>query len=327
MTNSHEGPDQVNLQDRVSQRLKLRDLRLLLAVMEFGGMAKAASHLNLTQSGVSKAIGDVEKTLGVRLFDRTPRGVEPTLYGRALRKWSNAVFEDLRQGVKEIEYLADPTTGELRIGCSEAMTAGFVSAVIDSLTRRYPRLVLRVTHDEPLKLQDFHLRERKIELAVGRIQHSFAEEDMEAEELFKEPALVVAGAKSKWVRRHKIELTELADEPWCLPPPESLGGSHFDQAFRARGLDYPPRSTVVALSTQLHASLVATGRYIGILPGAMLRFSDKRLSLKVLPVDLPIQPRLRRVGIVTLKNRTLSPVAQLFIEHARQVAKPLVPWT
>src|SRR5882757_5423868 len=121
----------MNLHDRVSQRLKLRDLRLLLSVTDFGSMAKAAAHLHLTQSGVSKAIADMEHTLGVRLFDRTPRGVEPTLYGRALRKWGNAVFDDLRQGIKEIEYLADPTTGELQIGCSEAMTAGFMSAVID----------------------------------------------------------------------------------------------------------------------------------------------------------------------------------------------------
>jgi len=291
--------------------------------MEWGSMAKAAAHLNLTQSGVSKAVADIEHTLGVSLFDRTSRGVEPTLYGRALRKWGAAVFDDLRQGIKEIEYLADPTTGELRIGCSEAMTAGFVSAVIDRLTRRYPRLILRVTHDEPFKLQDLHLRERKIELVVGRIQSSFAEEDMAADILFREPALVVAGVQNKWSRRRKIELAELVDEPWCLPPSESLSGSHLERAFRAKGLDYPPRSTVVALSTQLHASLVATGRYLGILPGAMLWFGGKRLSLKALPVDLPIQPRLRAVGIVTLKNRTLSPVAQLFIDCAREVAKPL----
>jgi DNA-binding transcriptional LysR family regulator len=313
----------MTLQDRVSHRLKLRDLRLLLSVMEIGSMAKAAAQLNLTQSGVSKAIADIEHTLGVRLFDRTSRGVELTLYGRALRKCGNAVFDDLQRGIKEIEFLADPTKGELRIGCSEAMTAGFVSAVIDRLTRRYPQLILRVTQDEPLKLQELHLRERKIELVVGRIQSSFAEEDMEAEILFKEPALVVAGVKNKWVRRRKIELAELIDEPWCLPPPESLGGSHLQRAFRAKGLDYPPRSTVVALSTQLHASLVATGRYLGILPGAMLWFCGKRLSLKVLPIELPLQPRLRSVGIVTLKNRMLSPVAQLFIDFAREVAKPL----
>src|SRR5262245_257846 len=127
MTIRH-GPTFVDLHDRVSHRLKLRDLRLLLSVMDWGSMAKAAAHLNLTQSGVSKAVADIEHMLGVSLFDRTSRGVEPTLYGRALRKWGNAVFDDLRQGIKEIEYLADPTTGELRIGCSEAMPAGFVLA-------------------------------------------------------------------------------------------------------------------------------------------------------------------------------------------------------
>lgn len=97
-----------------------------------------------------------------------------------------------------------------------------------------------------------------------------------------------------------------------LPAFKLGGGISF--AVRANGLDYPPRSTVVALSTQLHASLVATGRYLGILPGAMLWFGGKRLPLRVLPVDLPIQPKLRSVGIVTLKNRTLSAVAQLFIQ-------------
>jgi DNA-binding transcriptional LysR family regulator len=320
------GDDVVDLHERAIHRLKLRDLRLLLAVIDRGSMAKAAAHLNLTQSGVSKAIADIEHTLDVRLFDRTSRGVEPTLYGRALHKWGNAVFDDLRQGIKEIEYLADPTTGELRIGCSEAMTAGFVSVVIERLTRQYPRLIIRVTQDELVAVRDLHLRERKFELGIGRIPSSFAEEEIEAEILFKEPALVVAGVRNKWVHRRKIELAELIDEPWILPPAEALSGSQFQRAFRARGLDYPPRSTVVALSSQMTVSLVATGRYLGILPGAMLRFCGKRLSLKVLPVELPIQPRLRPVGIITLKNRTLSPVAQLFIDCAREVAKPLAPW-
>jgi DNA-binding transcriptional LysR family regulator len=311
----------MDLHDRLSQRLKLRDLRLLLAVVERGSMVKAAAHLNLTQSGVSKAIADMEHTLGVRLFDRTSRGVEPTRYGSALRKWGNAIFDDLRQGIKEIEYLADPTMGELRIGCTEAMTAGFVAAVIDHLTRQYPRLILRVTQEDPTTLQSLYLRERKIELAVGRIQSPFEAEDMKAEILFKERAFVVAGIQNKWVRRRKIELAELIDEPWSLPLPETTAGSQFAKAFRANGLDYPPRSSVVTPSTQMTVSLVATGRYLGILSGSMLRFCGKRLSLKMLPIDLPIQPR--PVGIVILKNRTVSPVAKLFIECAREVARTL----
>src|SRR6266540_731529 len=105
----------MNLHDRVNRRLKLRDLRLLLAVAESRSMAKAATRINLTQSAVSRAIGELEHTLGVRLFDRTVRGVEPTVYGRALLKGGVAIFDDLRTSVSEIEFLSNPTAGELRI--------------------------------------------------------------------------------------------------------------------------------------------------------------------------------------------------------------------
>src|SRR4029078_9009147 len=128
----------MTLHDRVSHRLKLRDLRLLLAVVEWGSMAKAAAHLNLTQSGVSKAITELEHTFGVRLFDRTAQGAEPTLYGRALLKGGVAVFDELRQSVNAIEHLADPTIGQLRLGCTEPMSWAIVPNAPPPPVRRAP---------------------------------------------------------------------------------------------------------------------------------------------------------------------------------------------
>jgi DNA-binding transcriptional LysR family regulator len=90
---------------RVRRRLKLRDLDTLVAVAQCGSMAKAAAHLAMSQPAVSMAIADIEQTLGVRLLDRTAQGVEPNLYGRALLKWAAAVFDDVRQGINEIEFL------------------------------------------------------------------------------------------------------------------------------------------------------------------------------------------------------------------------------
>src|SRR5215470_18860533 len=104
---------------RIGKRLRLRDLHVLLTVVERRSMAKAAQHLAVSQPAVSKAISDLEHTLGVQLLDRGPRGVEPTDYGRALIKRGIAVFDELRQGVKDIEFLSDPTAGELRIGAGE----------------------------------------------------------------------------------------------------------------------------------------------------------------------------------------------------------------
>ena len=126
---------------RIERRLKLNDLRVLLSVVEAGSMHKAAERLATSQPAISRAIGDLEHALGVRLLDRTPSGVKPTPYGHALMKRGLAAFDELRQGVKDIEFLTDPTSGELRIGCSEYAAGGPVLAVINRLTKKYPRMV------------------------------------------------------------------------------------------------------------------------------------------------------------------------------------------
>jgi DNA-binding transcriptional LysR family regulator len=126
--------------DRIERRLKLHDMRVLMSVVQAGSMSKAAERLGTAQPALSRSIAELEHALGVRLLDRSPRGVEPTAYGRALIKRGVAVFDELRQGVKDIEFLADPTAGELRIGTTESMADGPVLAVIDRLSRQYPRI-------------------------------------------------------------------------------------------------------------------------------------------------------------------------------------------
>jgi len=303
----------------ISRRLKLRHLNVLLAVAQWGNMARAAEHLAISQPTVSKAIADLENTLGVRLLDRRPQGLELTLYGRAFLKRSMAIFNDLRTSVTELESLADPTAGELRIGTTVAMAAGLVYTIVDRLSRQYPRLAFRVTIGDLPDLQDRELREHDIDLMIGRLPDAIPAEDTETEILFEETAFVVAGMHNPWTRRRKIELAELINEPWTLSTPESFPGSLVERAFRARGLEVP-RNGMTTQSLEMTNALLATGRFLAILPAVMLHFSAKRLGLKILPVDLPFKPW--PVGIVTLKNRTPNPVAQIFIESARKIVKP-----
>src|SRR6266511_671615 len=124
--------------DRIGRRLRPRDLHVFMAVVEQGNMAKAVERLAISRPVVSKAIAELEQILGVPLLDRSPQGATPTLYGRALLKRGVAIFAALRQSVKEIEFLSDPNAGEVRVGCTEVMAAGVVSAVIDRLSRQYP---------------------------------------------------------------------------------------------------------------------------------------------------------------------------------------------
>jgi DNA-binding transcriptional LysR family regulator len=134
--------------ERIGDRLKLQHLKFVMAVAQWGSMAKAAKHLAISQPVVSKVIADLEDMLGVRLFERSRQGVDLTLYGRALLKRSVAVFDDLKASVDEIRFLADPAAGELRVGCTEPLFAGVVAEVMERLWRQYPRIAFRVVQAE-----------------------------------------------------------------------------------------------------------------------------------------------------------------------------------
>jgi DNA-binding transcriptional LysR family regulator len=306
---------------RIGRRIRLRDLHVLLTVVQCGSMAKAAQRLAVSQPAVSKAIADLEHTLHVRLLDRGPQGVEPTLYGSTLVRRGLAVFDELRQGIGEIEFITDPTVGEVRLGCPESVAATLLPVVIERLRDQYPKIVLNVAQMNPITLEIRELRDRNVDLMIGRLAPSFAEDDLHAEIVFSERLIVVAGAKSHWVRRRKIELTDLVHGRWILYPPYQVPTLLIDQAFLARGLD-PPQPNVMTYSFYLREMLLRTGDYLSVVPASMLRvFNARGLTVKSLPVDLGIQAR--PMAIFTLKNRTLSPAVELFIETVRTVGKSM----
>jgi DNA-binding transcriptional LysR family regulator len=305
--------------ERIGRRIRLRDLHILLAVVQCKSMTKAAEQLAISKPVVSKVIADLERVLGVRLLERDRHGAEPTIYGTALLKRGTTVFDELREGVKDIEFLLDPEAGEVRIGSSHTLASSFVSAVVDRLSRRYPRIMFHVVANDPESLHQ-GLHERSIDLLVVWKFGPFADEQLGLETLYDDSYVVVAGAQNPWARQRKIALAELVSESWVVPPPESFIGAMAMEAFRASGLDYP-HATVVSYPPAVRMSLLATGHFLTIFPTSTLRFPTQHTELKVLPVELPMA-RVP-VGILTLKNRTVSPVARLFIDAAREVAKPL----
>lgn len=304
---------------RIRRRLKLRDLDTLITVAQHGSLAKAAEQLSVSQPAVSKAMSEMEHTLGVRLLDRTAKGVEPTLYGRALLKWAQAVFDDVRQGINEIESLADPTKGELRVGAAEPTLGGLLPAIIERIHLKYPKISIQIRPLGALAQIHRDLRERRVDLVLGRMAQS-PEDDLDNEILFYDRTLVVAGLNNPWTRRRKIKLAELTNELWSLSPPDTIIGMLVEQAFRANGLDMP-RYSAMTSSIQVHSALLNSGRYLSTLPSSALHFTSKQLALKILPVDFGIPPW--PIAITALKNRTESPVARVFVECAREVSKPL----
>lgn len=306
--------------DRIGSRVKLRDLNILLVVARMGSMGKAAAELGVSQPVISKAIGDLETELRIRLLDRGPQGVEPTIYGRALLKCGVAVFDELRQGVRTLEFLSDPTAGELRLGCTEPLAAGFVGAVLEQLSPIYPRVAFDVATGDPRLLRDRELLERRVELIVTPTEALVPTAEIDAETLFDDQQVVVVGSKHRLATRSRVSLPELLRERWFLPPPDTIIGTQVAGAFHQAGIE-PPVPQIRSFSVPLCHRLVATGGFVTMLPISMVALGSHR-SLKVLRVvSLKVS---RPTGILTLKNRTRSPITEIFIEGARKLAASLI---
>jgi DNA-binding transcriptional LysR family regulator len=309
----------VRWNDRIGRRVKLSDLHILLAVAECGSMAKAADQLAVSHPVVSRSISELEHVLGVRLLERNPRGIQLTEYGLAMLSRSHAAFGELRQAIKDIEFLADPSAGEVRIGGTPPLVASFVSTIIERLHRRYPRMTFHVVTGGAIPLLR-DLDEHKLDLLILRRIGAFPEDIVDFETLYDNPYFVAAGAKNPWARRHHVEFADIAGEMWILPPAGTQFGSFARAIFNEKGLPCP-RASVVARTIEMTTNLLGTSRYLAIYPESVFTFPAKHPFIRKLPVELPIASG--PIGILTSKNRVLSPAAQRFIDCARSIAKPL----
>src|SRR5207244_7690248 len=102
----------------------------------------------------------------------------------------------------------------------------------------------------------------------------FAQDGLSAEILFSDQVVVVAGLQSRWARARRVKLADLVDEAWILPPADTLPGALTPELFRASGLAVPP-AQITTLSIHLCCRLVASGRFVSVLPSSILKFSGK----------------------------------------------------
>ncbi len=308
---------------QLGQRLKLRELNAFIAVAQRGSMARAAADLGVSQPSVSEMMANLEHTLGVRLLDRSSKGAELTIYGQVLLKGGLAAFDDLRQSIREMEFLADPTAGEVKIGCPETV-ALLLPPIIKRLSLSHPGIVLHVSDVAAPTLELPQLRDRTLDLALirfgGSPDHHPIGDDLDVEVLFDDELVVVVGKKSRWARDSKIDLAKLVDAPWILPPLHTSNTRAVFEAFRARGLD-PPKVTIATFSVHLRTNMVADGPYVTVFPRSILQPYADRWSVKSLPIKLPRYEF--PLAIATLKSRMLNAVVQLFIKHLHAGLRPM----
>jgi DNA-binding transcriptional LysR family regulator len=302
----------------MSRRLKLRDLHMLEAVSAAGSMARAAEQLAISQPTISKAIADLERDLGVALFDRSSRGAELTPSGYILLRRGRAMLDELQQGLQEIENLSDPTVGEVRVGAVDAWS-GYISIVVERTSRRYPKIIYKVVFGDSDTLFTA-LRNRTLDVVISRAVLARSQPDFDAKVLFHDRIAVVTSASHPLARRRNIALRDLLNERWVIGPPDSFLYQLMLEAFQAKGLPMP-KAMVTTLSIQLRLDLLQSGHFVTVDTSAMMDHPGRKGRIKALPVDFG--DIAGPMAAVTLKGRQPSGALKLVLNEARAIGRSI----
>jgi DNA-binding transcriptional LysR family regulator len=227
-------------------------------------------------------------------------------------------LDAIKQGAREIEFLLTPGTGEVWVGCSESFLAGgLLAEVVRRIAEQHPRVVVHVLEANTAEMEFRELRDRKVDLMIGRMAGPIRDDDLTADVLFQESIVATVGGSHPLARRRTIKLEELVGERWVLAPPNTAVRDLVADAFQAAGFSAPSPS-LTTYSMLLRLQMLASGKYITAFPRSLVDYNAERWSLKILPIDLR---KKLPVAIVALKHRTLSPAVSLFIEHARAASQ------
>lgn len=306
--------------DSLIRRLRLRDLRTLACVASAGSMRKAAQDLHTSLPAVSRAIADLEATVGATLVARNTNGVVPTASGEALVRRARVLFDELESGLRELAQLADPESGNVRLGCMETLHAGLVGACVEQLASAYPRMKILLELGQAPDLVDYFLGQRIVDFVVARPLNRVLPASMEGETLFHDRLLIVSGRQGAFARKRRLSLADLADAHWIVGRNELEPGSPLLKALDEAGLAVPSK---VIRSGSLHTRfrlLQSRGDFVTLVPDSLLAFSSQAATqLKVLPIELPVwsSPTM----IITIRGRALPPTATLFIDTLRQLSR------
>ena len=301
-------------------RVSIRQLRLVAAIADVGTMVRAGDAVGLTQSAVTKAVRDLERDLGVDLFERGNRGVTPTIYGVALVTHARRVLAQLEHAAEEIDDLAHGAGGRVAIGTLLAASAWLLPTAIARLRAERPRVVVDVVEGTNDRLQPMLLR-GDLDMVVGRLSEFRHRTGVHQEPLYSEEVVVLARPDHPLARRAPLSLADLQEADWILPPPETTLRRQLEKAFFDAGLD-PPRCAVQSVSILTNRQLLYDADLLGAWPRGVAADDLTHGRLVALPVGL--EDIFWPVGVATRKLARLSPAADALLAVLRTAGRDAV---
>ena len=297
-------------------RLKTRQLLLLIALDEQRNIHRASEELHMTQPAASKQLKELEEMLGVQLFERLPRGMEPTIYGETMIRHARMALNSLSLAHDDIVAVKSGLQGQVEIGT--IMTPGLVllPRVLTMVKGQAPRLRIGVRMEQSNVLLE-QLERGRLDFMIGRIPERVSAAGLKYEELTDEPACVVVRVGHPLLAVDGLQLSDIADRPWILPPQGSILRSRCDLMFRRAGLT-PPLNVIDTTALLVVTALLQQTDSLHVMPIAVARYYESQNVLSVLPIDLPC--RMDAYGIVSLDGHLPSPGAELLLRALRSVA-------
>jgi len=300
---------------KLARQLKLRELRVFQSVADHGSFRRAAETLHISQPAITTTIAELEELLGVRLFDRSPKGIQLTLHGANFLRRAEAVFGELRLAAEDLQSVSDGLQGTLHIGTVPMPASGIVPATVFEMQERFPKVFISVTEANESTLIDA-LHSRRIDLLIARKPLVRPDDSLNYDVLYGDPLCVISGDHHPLAKRRKIQMDELMLHRWVMP---SVGSAFYDQIRRVLAelnLD-PPEHAVETLSIPVMYGMLSRGPYLAFATLSQVRFNPLRSFLRILPVKLA--PIAAPICAVTLTNKPPSATAIRFIERLKSI--------
>jgi len=299
-------------------RLKTRQLLLLIALDDFRNIHRAAEELHMTQPAASKQVKDLEEMLGVKLFERLPRGMEPTLYGETMIRHARMALTSLALAHDDIATLKAGLSGQVEVGVIMTPAMSLLPRAIARVKQEAPLLRIGVQLETSNVLLD-KLQRGTLDFMIGRIvDGGNAAAGLIYEEMTEEPACAVVRPGHPLLEHRALTLADIADRPWILPPHGSILRYRFDMMFRRAGLA-PPANVVDTTAMLVITALLQQTDSLHVMPRPVAQYYESLNVLHILPIDLPCT--MDAFGIVRQQDHLLSPGAEMLLRAVRASAQ------
>lgn len=301
----------------IGRKFRLRHLELIAEIYDCRSILKASRRLSLTQPTVTKALQDVESTLGLKLFERSNRGIEPTEYGEIFARHAKVLLAQLRHAAEELENLRVGYSGKVSVGTLLAASASILPDAIVLLKKERPGVAISVivgTYDILMP----SLLAGDLDMVLGRLPAQGRSRALVYEEFYAEPICVVARRGHPLTRKRRLALRDLANEPWLLPLPETELHRQIERAFIDAGASLP-KNVIESVSILTNRVLLRKSDCLGVMPYHVALDDVEHGLLAILPVKL--KSLEGPVGVIVRAPGDLPPAASALRECLRAAAK------